>query len=115
MGAIDNSLKFKLETLFGMGTGYLLDFSNSTFADFVQTSIGFNPYDRFTGWILRSVRATVPFGGEPVFRVRVSSFEPDEVFGHGVVARFEAVACASVVIRSTIASASIFYTIRSCH
>ena len=39
MAAIDNSPK-ELETMFGMGTRYVLDFSNPTFADLVQTSIG---------------------------------------------------------------------------
>lgn len=37
--------KRKLERLFGMGSGYVLDFSNNTFAEFVVDSIGRNPYD----------------------------------------------------------------------
>lgn len=37
--------KRKLERLFQMGSGYVLDFSNNTFAEFVTDSIGRNPYD----------------------------------------------------------------------
>ncbi len=49
MASLDNSLKHKLETLFGMSSGYVLDFSNATFADFVETSIGFDPYTKCSG------------------------------------------------------------------
>lgn len=49
MASLGNVLKQKLEHLFGMQTGYVLDFSNATFGDFVQTSLGFNPYDRYEG------------------------------------------------------------------
>jgi hypothetical protein len=38
-----------LEDIFGMASGYLLDFSNGTFASFVQTSLGFDPYARYDG------------------------------------------------------------------
>lgn len=49
MASLDNSLKQMLERLLGMSTGYVLDFTNSTFADFIQTSIDFHPYDRYFG------------------------------------------------------------------
>ena len=39
------SEKRKLERLFGMGTGYVLDFSNRTFTEFVEESTGRNIYD----------------------------------------------------------------------
>ena len=35
----------QLEKLFQMGHGYVLDFSNRTFADFVAESTGRNIYD----------------------------------------------------------------------
>lgn len=49
MADLSNALKQKLEYLFGMSGGYVLDFSNATFADFVRTSVGFDPYDRYQG------------------------------------------------------------------
>jgi hypothetical protein len=45
----DNTTKQLLERLFGMATGYVLDFSNSTFASFVETAVGFDPYERYNG------------------------------------------------------------------
>jgi len=48
-GSFDNATKQLLERLFGMPTGYVLDFSNSTFSSFVETAIGFDPYERYSG------------------------------------------------------------------
>ncbi len=45
----DNTTKQLLERLFGMATGYVLDFSNSTFASFVETAVGLDPYVRYDG------------------------------------------------------------------
>jgi len=36
--------KASLERVLGMGSGYVLDFSNNTFAEFVQDAVGLNPY-----------------------------------------------------------------------
>ena len=47
MADLDNATKRKLESMFDMSGGYVLDFSNASFADFVQTSIGFDPYERY--------------------------------------------------------------------
>lgn len=44
MANLNNPTKRKLETLFGMGGGYVLDFTNATFRDFVVTAIGVDPY-----------------------------------------------------------------------
>lgn len=58
VAAIDNLLKQKLEHLLGMRGGYVLDFSNSSFADFVRSSIGVEPYERQEGskaQVLRSL------------------------------------------------------------
>ena len=46
---IDNLTRQKLEQLFEMSGGYVLDFSNASFASFVETCLGFDPYDRHTG------------------------------------------------------------------
>ena len=32
-----------------MGSGYVLDFSNASFAEFVQTGLGFDPYKKYDG------------------------------------------------------------------
>jgi uncharacterized protein (TIGR02391 family) len=44
---LDNATKLKLESILEMEGGYVLDFSNATFADFVRTSIGFDPYEKY--------------------------------------------------------------------
>ena len=44
---LDNATRLKLETLLGMGSGYVLDFSNPTFRDFVYTSVGLDPYEQY--------------------------------------------------------------------
>lgn len=45
----DNATNQKLERLFGMASGYVLDFSNASFASFVETCLGFDPYERYGG------------------------------------------------------------------
>jgi hypothetical protein len=60
----DNSAKQMLEDLFGMSTGYVMDFNNGTFASFVQTCIGFDPYQRYEGSkavVLRQIWLNEPF------------------------------------------------------
>ena len=47
MADLDNATKFKLESILEMSGGYVLDFSNATFADFVRTSVGLNPYEKY--------------------------------------------------------------------
>lgn len=47
MADLDNASKRKLESLFEMGAGYVLDFSNARFADFVETAVGFDPYEKY--------------------------------------------------------------------
>ncbi len=49
MATVDNLLKHKLEHLLGMSGGYVLDYSNASFADFVRSSIGISPYDVHDG------------------------------------------------------------------
>lgn len=42
--SLSNSTKRKLESLLVLGGGYVLDFTNATFKDFVVTAIGIDPY-----------------------------------------------------------------------
>ncbi len=45
MSDLSNQEKRKLEQLLNMASGYVLDFSNRTFADFILDSTGRNIYD----------------------------------------------------------------------
>jgi uncharacterized protein (TIGR02391 family) len=47
VAGLDNTARLKLEALFDMGGGYVLDLTNATFASFVRTSIGFDPYEKY--------------------------------------------------------------------
>ena len=49
MATVDNRLKLELEHLFRMSGGYVLNYSNGSFAEFVRGSIGVNPYDKHDG------------------------------------------------------------------
>jgi TIR domain-containing protein len=49
MAELSNALKQKLEHLFEMQGGYVLDFSNASFADFIRTSIHVDPYKGYDG------------------------------------------------------------------
>jgi hypothetical protein len=46
---LDNSTMRKLEELFEMSGGYVLDFSNGSFSRFVENCLGFDPYERYQG------------------------------------------------------------------
>lgn len=66
MSDIKNSTKQKLEHLLGMRTGYVLDFTNATFQDFILTAVGID------------VDISYPEGSKAI---RLRSFwqnEPDE-------------------------------------
>ena len=45
MADLTNTDKRQFERLLGMSTGYVLDFSNTTFAEFVMDATGRDPYD----------------------------------------------------------------------
>ncbi len=47
MADLDNATKLKLESILNMSGGYVLDLSSAAFADFVQTSIGIDPYEKY--------------------------------------------------------------------
>lgn len=57
MADLDNVTKQRLETLFEMSGGYVLDFTNASFADFVRTCLGFDPYDHYPGSKANILRA----------------------------------------------------------
>ena len=63
MAEVDQKLKQKLEHLLEMGNGYVLDFTNAKFADFVQNSLGLDPYENRDGskaHVLRSLWRDLP-------------------------------------------------------
>jgi hypothetical protein len=66
MPNLDNFTKAKIEHLFAMDGGYVLDFSNASFAEFVKTAVGFDPYERYSdaGSKARTLRAI--WDNEPV-------------------------------------------------
>lgn len=47
MAELDNTARLKLESLFEMSGGYVLDLTNATFAGFVRNSIGLDPYEKY--------------------------------------------------------------------
>lgn len=49
MADLDPTTRLKLESILDMSGGYVLDFSNDTFADFVRSSLGFDPYTKYSG------------------------------------------------------------------
>jgi uncharacterized protein (TIGR02391 family) len=53
---LDNTTKLKLESILGMGGGYVLDFSDAAFADFVKTSVGFDPYEKYPSDVSKAKR-----------------------------------------------------------
>jgi hypothetical protein len=61
MANLSNTDKTKLEALFGMRSGYVLDFSNNTFYDFIHDSTGLDiydsKYDHFSGSKANRLRA----------------------------------------------------------
>ncbi len=59
-----------------MSGGYVLDFTNSSFADFIEGCLGFDPYDRYQGSkakILRQIWEREP--GEDVARLNLELLE----------------------------------------
>lgn len=49
MADIDNTTRDQLETILEMSGGYVLDFTNGSFADFIRTCLGFDPYEHYDG------------------------------------------------------------------
>lgn len=65
MPDLDNATKLKLETLLGMRSGFVLDFSDATFADFVRTSLGFDPYEKYPSDLSKARRLRQIWQEEP--------------------------------------------------
>ena len=45
MADLSSIEKLKIEKLFDMGTGYVIDFSNRTFSEFILENMGIEIYD----------------------------------------------------------------------
>lgn len=63
MANLGNSDILKLEKLFDMSGGYVLDFNNDSFIQFVETCLSFDPYSRYEGSkakILRQIWRSEP-------------------------------------------------------
>ena len=69
VAALDNTARLKLESLFDMGGGYVLDLTNATFATFVRTSIGFDPYDKYGDELSKAKLLRAIWEGEPAAEV----------------------------------------------
>lgn len=64
MAQFENGVKVLLEDLFSMSGGYVLDFTNSSFAAFVEGCVGFDPYMKYEGSkanVLRQIWIKEPF------------------------------------------------------
>lgn len=75
MAELNNSTKMKLETLFGMSSGYVLDFSNATFSDFIRTSIGIEPYEKYGTDLSKARLLRAIWHGEPMSNVATLNLE----------------------------------------
>lgn len=62
---LDNLTKRKLESILEMSGGYVLDFSNATFDDFVKTSIGVDPYAKYGSDLSKARLLRAIWAGEP--------------------------------------------------
>lgn len=87
MGSFDTTTMGMLEEVFGMASGYVLDFSNSTFAAFIQTSVGFDPYSRYEGskavilrqiWLNEPPEAVAKLNLELLARWKLGKLRRDE-------------------------------------
>lgn len=69
MADVDPTTKLKLESILDMSGGYVLDFSNDTFADFVRSSLGFDPYEKYTGDLSKARLLRLLWEKEPMASV----------------------------------------------
>jgi len=63
VATLDNALKLKLEHLLRMSGGYVLNYTNASFASFVRDSIGVDPYELYEGskaQVLRRLWSVLP-------------------------------------------------------
>jgi hypothetical protein len=71
---LDNTTKRKLESILDMSGGYVLDFSNARFADFVKTAIGIDPYEKYSP-ASKAVLLRTIWHQEPMVLVAKLNFE----------------------------------------
>ena len=128
MADLDNTTKLKLESILGMGGGYVLDLTNATFGDFVRTSIGVDPYERYGADLSKARLLRAVWENEPIEVVaklnldllehwRVSkqlsgeTAEPEhESLRHELVARFEAASLNTSTLGSSTSAPVAFTT-----
>ncbi len=75
MAELDNLTKRKLESIFGMSGGYVLDFTNATFGDFIRTAIGIEPYDKYGTELSKARLLRAIWEGEPDYLVAKLNLE----------------------------------------
>lgn len=65
MAELDNLTKSKLESILEMSGGYVLDFTNATFADFIETAIGIDPYSKYDPTLSKARLLRTIWANEP--------------------------------------------------
>jgi uncharacterized protein (TIGR02391 family) len=66
---LDPTTKLKLESILDMSGGYVLDFSNASFADFVRASIDIEPYEKYGGDLSKARLLRLIWEQEPMVSV----------------------------------------------
>lgn len=62
---VDNTTRLMLESIFEMSGGYVLDFTNASFGDFVKNAIGDNPYEKYDGTLSKARLLRAIWDAEP--------------------------------------------------
>lgn len=99
MADLDNATKLKLESIFDMSGGYVLDFSNATFADFVKTSIGVDPYEKYGDDMSKARLLRAIWQGEPTPSVAKLNLDLLEHWRIGKLLADEAVSTGQETLR----------------
>ncbi len=75
MANLDPNTKLKLESILDMSGGYVLDFTNDAFADFVESSLGFDPYMKYSGELSKARLLRLLWAEEPMASVAKLSLD----------------------------------------
>ncbi len=75
MANLDPTTKLKLESILDMSGGYVLDFTNDAFADFVESSLGFDPYMKYSGELSKARLLRLLWAEEPMASVAKLSLD----------------------------------------
>lgn len=62
---VDNTTRLMLESIFQMSGGYVLDFTNASFGDFVKNAIDVNPYEKYDGTLSKARLLRAIWDAEP--------------------------------------------------